>query len=93
MTRRTRNNKSQKLTVRGRHTFVPDGLFQVRMLSGPRTCWWGSPASARNEAVNTVAEGRWTGGLAELYERVAGRDVMRDAGEIQRRGAVTCWRR
>lgn len=86
-------NQRRNSTPGGRHVFVPDGLFQVRMLRGPRTSWWGSAASARNEAVHAVEEGQWASGFAELYERVSGRDVLRDAAEIQRRGNTTCWRR
>lgn len=76
---------------RGRHIFVPDGLFQIRMLSGPSTSWWGAPKSAIAELIHTVREGRWQGGIAGLYERVDGKDVCRRTGLVTRRGTEIYW--
>ena len=77
---------------KGRHHFVPDGLFQARMLSGPPTSWWGSPKSALEELVHAVHEGRWQGGIAGLYTRVEGKDVCLRTGLVVRRGPMTYWR-
>lgn len=81
------------MTAKRRYVFVPDGLYQARMLGGLRTSWWDMGATARDELLTAVHEGRWPEGIAALYKRVAGEDVLLDTGSVMRHGPKTFWRR